>query len=639
MSQVYLRAYAAVLLAAAALRGLHLVEQARNLPFLFHPVMDAALYLDLAGSLARGVPASTGAYYHAPGYPLLLSTIVRAFGSGPLPAILVQSLVGVGAVALAMFLGLRLFGPATGLLAGVLLLGVGPLYFFEAKLLATTWAVFGSLAAVVLAMLAGLRMEGTGGRSRGTMFVLLAGLAAGAVSVIRANLILLPALIGLEFLRRAARGRAPWRLPLLYAVAVAVPILPSFANNLVHGVPAPVATNGGFNFYAGNARGATGVYVDVPGVSGAIRRQEAETDSLIAIRLGYEPTPAEASRAWWRRGFGEIAADPLGWLRLEVRKARLLVTRQEETVNGSYAVESERIPVLRWAALPWNLLAALGLVGLWLGVRGRRFRARAPVWPAAALLVSVAVSGLAFFVMTRLRLPAAPVLAVFAAHALVTAGSVWNEGSRARLAGVAGGVVVFTALTWTSPLGAARNPRWEAQLFLEAGHRLEAEGDREGAERAFAEAAARDPASVNARIARAQLDMARGDRAAAIRALEAAAMVAPDRFDVHNNLGILYYAAGRPEDCLREMDIATGLRPSAGSPYLYRGHVYQDRKDPRAVEAYEAALERNPSLRGAYLGIIAVLRSQGERAEADAWAVRAREHGVPVAPDSLATGH
>jgi len=638
ISQAYLRAFTALLLAAAVLRALHLVEQARDLPFLFHPVMDAALYRDWAMDLARGLPAATGAYYHAPGYPLLLSLIVRAFGSGPLPAVVFQSLAGVTTVALVVFLGLRLFGPGTGLLAGGLLLAVGPLYFFEAKLLATSWAVFGATAAVALAVVAGLRVDAGPRTGRWAPFVLLAGLAAGVLSVLRANLILLPTLLVLEFIRRAATGRVSWRLPVLYAVAVAVPVVPSFVNNLAHGVAAPVATNGGFNFYAGNARGATGVYVDVPGVSGVIRRQEAETDSLAALALGHEPAPGEAARYWWRRGMDEIGADPAAWLGLVARKARLLVTRQDETVNGSYAVESERVPVLRLAALPWNLLVALGLVGLWLAVRGRRFRARAPTWPAAALLIAVAVSGLGFFVMTRLRLPAAPVLAVFAAHALVTARAAWGEGFRLRVLATGIGVVVFIALTWTSPLGAARNPQWESQLFLEAGRRLEAEGDRPAAARAFAEAAARDPASVDALVARAGLAMARQDRAGAIRALEAAVLVAPDRFDLRNNLGILYYAAGRPDDCLREMDAAHQARPRAGSPYLYQGHVYRDRGDPRAVEAYEAALERDPTLRGAYLGLVAVLRAEGRGAEAAAWVARAREHGVAVAPDSLAAG-
>jgi Flp pilus assembly protein TadD len=51
----------------------------------------------------------------------------------------------------------------------------------------------------------------------------------------------------------------------------------------------------------------------------------------------------------------------------------------------------------------------------------------------------------------------------------------------------------------------------------------------------------------------------RGDTAAAVRELEAAAALAPERSEVHNHLGLAYAAAGRPDAALAAFERAVAL--------------------------------------------------------------------------------
>ncbi len=624
--------------AAVLLRALHLWNQAHALPFLGQPILDAAVYRDWAAALASGRGFVTGPYYQAPGYPQFLSLVFRVFGPSAVAAAAVQSLLGAATVVLAALLGRRLFGPREGLLAGALLLLYGPLYVFEAKLLPTSLAVFLALSAVLLAVLAeaAARRLPDGAppprpRWRAPALFALAGLAAGVLGTVRPNLLVLPLVLIGVYAVRAARGRLPLRAPAVYAGAVLFALLPVFAHNALHGAFTPVATSGGINFYLGNHRGAHGVYDEIPGVSGNIRHQEAQADSVAGALAGRPLGPAAASRFWFRRAVAEVGGDPLGWVKLEGTKLLLLLGRQEETVNGSVPVERSRVALLRVLVLPFNLLAGLGLLGLG-AARRRRGGGGDSRAPAEALLLAVLVTGLAFFALARLRLPAVPVLAVFAGYALVRA----FEALRARRwkAPAAGLLALgaFTAATWVSPAGPNRNPRWEGKLFVQVGEMLQADGEADRAVAAYREAIAYDPVNLEARIRLASLEAVRGEVPSAIRRLEEALPLAPADAALRSNLGILYYVAGRGADCVRVMTEASALDSTLAAPRLYRGLVRARTGAPGAEADLRAALARDPGLPSAYAALIDLLARSGRMEEARSWADRASQQGIGLPP-------
>lgn len=617
-----------ILAGAAAIRALHLVEHARNLPLLFHPVLDARLYHQWALSLAQGDALPAAPYYHAPGYPQILSLVYGVFGPSPVAAVVLQSLLGVATTGLVALLARRVFGTAEAIVACLLFLAYGPVYFFETKLLAATLSVFLSVVVVVLTV----QVEGapSGSPRRRWAALVLLGLGAGLLAVVRANLGLVPLLLLGAFAVKAGKRTLPRRVPFVFAGAALLAVLPAALHNLAHGAAVPVATNGGFNFYSGNVRGAQGIYTDVAGVSGVIRTQEAEADSLVRADLGRSLSPGAASRYWFRKGLAEIAADPLGWLGLEAKKALVLVQREPVTVNGSYPLEAEHVLLLRMAAVPFNLLFVLGLFGLVLSGRART--AAAPRTGAVVLLVSVLVSGLLFFVMERLRLPAVPILAVFAAHALVAGVRGWRSGMRKAVAGAGCVAAALTAATWVSPLDAARNPGWESDFLLQVGNAAGEAGNADRALRAYRLAEAADPTALAPLRAQSQIAMERGDLDLVLRSLERAAAVAPRDPAVRNNLGIAYLAAGNLDRCLGEMEAANRLAPEWGVPLYYQGLVLRRRGNPAAAGRFVEALDRDPRLGGAYNELIDLLVESGRLDEARQWLERAAANGIAVPP-------
>jgi len=524
-------------------------------------MLDAALYDEWARAIASGRPfGQDGPFYHSPGYAYFLGGLYKLAGPHPLAAVLVQSVLGVGTILLTALLGNRLFGPRAGIMAGLLVLGSAPFCFFEVKLLDATLSVFLGTLAIFVAL-------HPQKRGKTVLAALAAGVAGGLLGVVRANLLLVPLSILVLWLWEARSRRRSLRDVGAYAAGALIALAPAFVHNLERGAFVPVATQGGFNFYLGNARGATGVFTDLEGTTGIISTQEAEADSLVKADLGRVLPPGQESQYWTRRTFKDIASDPLHWLRLVGKKTWLYVNRQEENVNGSLELEKEHVWVLRAASVPFNLLFFLALVGCGLAIR-RRSGLEAMVIPGSLFLATF-LTCILFFVLTRLRLPAVPVLAVFAGFALVEAWKFWRSGRRVPV--LVGTVLVlgFTALTWRSPLGAPRNPAWEASLVIEGAKALEKNGETAKAAAMFRLASQINPVSVDALLGEAEEAMRAGQVDRTLSLYERARDIAPDRFAIHNNLGILYFSAGRMSDAEREMKEAMRLEPQAATPYVY----------------------------------------------------------------------
>lgn len=650
-----------VTLAAGLARLVFLREYAARLPFLGQPVLDAALYDQWARALTAGQPFVTGPFYHAPGYPVFLSIAYRILGPDPVRVVIVQAVFGVVTTLLTMLAARRLFGEREMLPAGLLMLGTGALYFVETRLLVETLSLLLGTASLYLTIVAESR-AGTiasartpASPRRGRLVAAAgAGLLAGLTAVVRPNLLLAPLVVTAVLLLSALRRRRPWALGAAYAAGLGLALLPTTAWNVAHGTATPIATNGGVNFYAGNYRGASGLYEDPPGFSGQVSRQEHEADSLAVAETGRSMSPAEESSWWFRRGVRDIAADPGRWFGLLAMKTRLLLTREEHEVNGNYGLEASRVMTLRLAAVPFSGLAALGVIGLWLagaGASGRRRKAATsgasdvarpdeaglPLVAPVSILVAVLVTGLLFFVMTRLRLAAVPPLAVLSAHALVRGWDAWRAGRRVAVLGLGAIIVALSALFWNSPLHAGRNARWEARLFTETARALEARDRLDAAGRAYAEALAIDPTEIGALMHLGERAVARRDLAGAIQYFERARDAAPDNIAARVNLGILYYQAHRPDDCNREMREAARRRPDVAAPWYYQGLVAAG--SGRAAEAesnFRRALDRDPKMAGAHVRLIDLLLGAGRGREARDAAARAEQAGVALPPELAA---
>jgi tetratricopeptide (TPR) repeat protein len=417
-----MRRHAALLalLAAAALAlGLRLLDEQQHNPFARVPINDAAVYWSWAGDIARGQLVGHEPFFSAPLYPYLLGAL-RAAGGGLLAALLLQLALHLATAALLARIG-ACFGPRTGLLAAALYLLCADPAFHATRLLNDTLACL--LVAATWERCLAFRDEPSPRRGA------LAGLLAGLAVLTQPTLLLgLPLLCALPLLctwsarlsRRAGTAAA------LLACAL-LPLGLSLAHNLAAcGEPILVSAQGGVTFAVGNAPGADGTYLAIPGVS--VDRAQQNQDARELVRAETDGSWKQTDAAFWRRGLVFWAQQPREAARLIARRLWWFLSGQHYGDIYTPALEAEQ-GLQRWAftaPLPAPWLIFPGLVALLLALRARRAGL-----PELVLVLAPLLSVLVFFYSPRYRAPALPVLATFAAVALVGA---FTERRGARLA-------------------------------------------------------------------------------------------------------------------------------------------------------------------------------------------------------------
>jgi len=546
-----------VAVVATLVRLLYLVAHARSALFVV-PILDSRLYELSARALAAGeLPAALGGGFRSLVYPLLLAPLYRLFGDGGIVvAQLLQHAAGVATAVGVATLAHRIFGGAAAAWGGGLAYALaGPPLVHEGELVVEP--LFCALVAAFL-LLAGRAGEAPNSRP-----ALGAGALLGLAAQLRPNALLLLAVLPVAW-ARAGAPEARRRLALAAAVVAAVTLAAAAVQTPFTGSFRLLPAAGGVNLFLGNARGADGLVPRQPfEVSyGDEYRDSVEAFAAESQRSAGLPPGTDASGYWLRRTAAELAADPLGRLRLLGRKAWALLWNGEVPNLLAYDfLAREEVPWLRWLPGRFGPIFALALVGL----------VASPASPARtwslAFAATHAVGVVLFFVADRYRLPLYVPLCAFAGGGLAALGAALRKGRAARgaraLALLAVGLLV-SCVDWT---GAARDlPGPERDLYFRSIARFES-GDAHGAladARRAATLAAPDPHLLahlgNVALSLDRLDLAEG-------ALERAVDLAPRSPRALNSLGIARERRGRPEAAyrlyLRALAAAPDYTPAA----------------------------------------------------------------------------
>ncbi len=400
-----------LLFLAALLIRLVFVWQIRDLPTQRWLVMDAQHYDQLAREIAAGHWMPREAFYQAPLYPYVLAAVYTVARGALLAVRLLQAIVGAATAVLLALLAQRLFGREAGWAAGVLAALYGPAIFYVPLLLKSTLTLF-TLTGAVLLLACG----------RGFGRLLAAGLLFGISALFQENLILLLPCAALWLLLPGPRRLASVAALALGGLLGVAPA--TLLNVLAGGEVVLTSSQGGMNFYIGNAAGASGTYRGLSGGSQNPDSQREDARRLAAVFATRERgrtvapaelTPGEVSALFWRESFRQIRADPGAWGRLLLRKTRLFW-------NAYEIPDAEGYDVYRRAAGPWTLcwigfgvVAPLGLAGLLLAWRNG---ARRGAGLLAILLAGLCVSVVLFYVFGRYRLPVVVLLIPPAGYAL-----------------------------------------------------------------------------------------------------------------------------------------------------------------------------------------------------------------------------
>lgn len=493
---------AVVLIAAGLLRVFLFVQNESRNPLAAIPMVDAALHYETAERIAAGNLLQAEPFERPPGYAYFIGALYALFGPSCRTAAAMQALLGFLGLLLLYRLARRYMNQGPAILAVFFSAFYGPLAFFELKLLPASLSVF--LVLLFLNLLSAHLASG------GIHRAVLAGLVGGLIILVRPNLVFIPALILLWLFFRRASGSRRGAAALAFGVLAGV--APSFIHNLAAGDgSAFVCKGGGLNFFLGNRKGAQVSFTgDFEGVVDPADLPNAARRRFEAERGAPPRNNAEVERFWAKKGVDEILEDPVAWGMLELRKLKALFSEFEYGVNYSYEAEKDLLGILAFFLVPFALLAALGVGGLFAPPRPENAVSRVPF---ALTLVGIALSALVFFTYSRFRLPAVPILALLSADALNRSLSFLKSGQGAYLVRTAVPAVLAGAAALLPPGDLARRQVSGGHALVGAAF-LRAK-DISAAVDSYERAIEADPRSTKARQTLAGILSSRGELARA----------------------------------------------------------------------------------------------------------------------------
>ncbi len=511
------------IIALALMPRMVYLAQIAHWPFFYHPILDSRTQYQWGERLVRTWGLGTPEVLAKPplyAYYLALNQV--AFGQGHpslFAARFIQLLLSAVTCGMTYLVGRRAFGSAAGVIAGVIAALYSPGVFNDGELLDTALASF-LATGFLLAVLSALEQP-----TRGRW--LWCGLVLGALGLARGNLLLLlawAAVLLAVVVRRSLPRAQIARLVGMMALGVVIPIAPiTLRNYAITNTFVPIANNGGINFYTGNNPQADGYSPIASGIAWErtwyvmIKAHMLDRADAYWIQQGLE---------FWRRHPGQALA-------LLAKKAYLYWNGYEIPNNLSYDWGREHASVLRLLPFTFMVVGALGLAGMVVG-GWRDWRARALTTFLLAQMVAVII----FFVCDRYRMPAVPVMCVFAGFWLGEVGKAlggWRRRSTPaglRTAAGAALALVLAAAFVGSDLYGARRARGANRDWYYLGQAYYNGKQYPQAREALLKAVAANPRDADAYRFLGSLSQEMGEDEAAVPYLQRSLEIAPDYGDV-----------------------------------------------------------------------------------------------------------
>jgi len=504
-----------IVLAVALVPRLAYLWEIKQWPFFTFPILDSRVQWKWAEILLNSYGiGNTEVLGKAPLYSYFLALnqwLLPGRDAALFSAHLFQLLLGAATCGLTYLIGRRIFGAGVGFVAGLLLALYSPGVFRDGQLLDTSLATF--LATVLLLLV--LRAFDRPDNLRNW---LAAGLILGALGLTRPNLLLLSVVTAglmIGWLRRELWTTKLARAIALFAVGVFFPILLITGRNfLLAREFVPISSTGGINLYTGNNADADGYSPIRSGIAW-------ERTWYEAIEVGARNS-RDVDAYWQEKALEFWRQSPADALKLLGKKAYLYWNAYEIPNNVSYDWGREHSAMLRFVPLTFALVGPMALLGMAFGGwRGR------PAWLATAFVLTQMTAVALFFVSGRYRMPAVPLLCIFAAYGPFCMGRMVASRRIARLVVSCLALALAAWLVNSDALGArqsqAANRDW---FYLGQSHMLRQ--DFENAAKAMQRAVEQDPTDADAYWLLGQSKMHIGQMESAERHLREAIRLAPD---------------------------------------------------------------------------------------------------------------
>ncbi|MBP6964021.1 MAG: tetratricopeptide repeat protein, partial [Armatimonadetes bacterium] len=619
-----LLAVALILLAAAALRVVYLIQYKENVPFYGFPVVDSRYYDIWAQRIAAGQGSGDKPFYMAPLYPYVLALIYKIAGHRLAVVYILQHILGLASLAAVYALARRSFGHAAGIVAMALMTVYAPLVFLESKLLTETLAVFLNLISLVLLLRALDRPA--------PLRFGFAGLTLGLSAVCRPNALLTAALLlaWLLFLWHKSgelrRSVAAHMTPLILGIALAV--LPVTVRNYVaSGDGVLLTTNGGMVLAQGNHASANGIFSALPGFSGSIAEQQADEIRRASEALGRPVKASEASRYWARQAVGWAVSHPADYALLTAKKLLWALHNREARCNYNIYLERSMVPALELFFLPFSALIGLAAAGIVFAFAGRAPAGpanRIGVWAVLLYMLSCLATLLVFSVSSRFRVPAVPALAVFAGFGAVRlVGCIRDDSPMDLVVPLSCGIAVMLVSLVPYPI-----PALSAASYGNLGFSYVNAGKADEAVVQLEKALQSNPRQVFALVNMGRALALQKRFGEAEQCYRRALHEDPGNREAHYYLGYALASQNRLDEAVQQYKEAVRLDPHYADAYFNLGVIYDSwQRYDDAIASYRTAVKINPAYADAHHNLAVDLYETERYAEAWKHVRLCREHG------------
>ena len=409
-TKTHSRVWLFVALALTFVMRLWFVLSMRGQPFstMSPQFVDSYFYHRWAIEIISGNFWGSDVFFLRPLYPYLLAIVYSIFGQHVLAVQLSQTLLATASCFLLYDSTRRIFGDRPAIFASFGFALTGILVFYTGTLLYVEVTVFLSLLFLWLILVAGNRL----------WLWILAGSSFGLLVICRPELLVMLPFILLWLWRSPLASRlSPLasRLgpALMTLTALAVIAVVPVRNYLVARDPVLFTAHSGINFYYGNNPAADGTWQPTAELEKGVGFSHEQLKRVSRTINGRQVRWSEASAYWLGKGLRFITTQPLAWLKLLGRKFLLFFSNYE--VPNDYYPETARAVSfpLRLAFVDFGLALALGALGMiWAWPKRRQ------ALPAYLFVAAYLVSGLVFYVLSRLRTPVIPFFLMFAGYGL-----------------------------------------------------------------------------------------------------------------------------------------------------------------------------------------------------------------------------
>lgn len=366
-------------------------------------------------------------FWQDPLYPYALAALYKSAGRSVHTTYAAQAAAGLACIVLAYQIAALLFGVSAALATAVLATLFGPLLFYETLLLRTVAIALAGLLSVRLLLAVLTREHG------GWLWAEMAGLALGVNILLKSSNCIF-AVIAMAIVMWSHRHHPAWALGLsaMLMAGMFVVFTPLIFRNLSVGIaPLSLAATGPVNFINGNAADRS------PGDGSAVSSYSAG----ILETSGVDGAAVVAATIATYQDAGVAA-----WARLLWGKFVVFWQSREIPNNANYGYFLEHASVLSRIAIGFGVLAPLALWGMALALRRQPLAAPALGYIIAGIAVCVA-----FYNLSRFRLPIACMMLPFAGYAV---NSVIEALAARRFRTVVVAAATITAMTIAMHTGA-----------------------------------------------------------------------------------------------------------------------------------------------------------------------------------------